>query len=99
MVRATGTGEIVAFEITYPRGSLNHLFTQPSHRLRGLGSAVEKALCVKLIKNGIIPSKNVASDNLSVVKSTDKNPYWTRKDDSEGNPIMMTYFKVVKKET
>ena len=98
MVRVTGTGEPVAFEMLNPRGSLNHLFTQPAHRSKGLGSAVEKAICVKLIKKGIIPAKNVESYNVNVVKSTDKNPYWTRRDDSEGNPIMMEFLKVSKNE-
>ncbi|KAE9550075.1 hypothetical protein FO519_006707 [Halicephalobus sp. NKZ332] len=93
MIRVSGTGEPAAFELTDPCGFLNHLFTQPSHRLKGLGTAAEKGLCVKLIKKGITPAKDVETNNPDVIKSSDKSPYWTRWEDTEGRPIMMMFLK------
>jgi len=83
MIRVKETGEPAAFEVVNPIGSLSHQFTQPAHRRKGLGAAVEKQICVKLIKKGMVPCKNVEDDNLNVIKSSDKNPYWTKKADSE----------------
>jgi len=99
MIRVKGTGEPAAFELVNPLGSLSHQFTQPAHRLKGLGAAVEQQLCVKLIKKGMVPSKNVEYDNLNVVRSADKNPYWTKRVDSEGHPITMAYYRIKKKES
>lgn len=99
MIRVSGTGEPVSFELTDPCGFLNHLFTQPSHRSKGLGVATEKGLCVKLIKNGMIPAKDVETNNPNVIAWSDKSPYWTRWDDAEGNPVMMMFLKVMKKES
>ncbi|KAE9549266.1 hypothetical protein FO519_007516 [Halicephalobus sp. NKZ332] len=97
MIRVSGTGEPAAFELTDPCGYLNHLFTQPSHRLKGLGTATEKGICVKLIKGGMVPFKVVGTGNTNVVRSTDKNPYWTRWEDSEGKPILVTFIQFKRK--
>ena len=98
MIRVTGTGEAVAFEHVDPCGFLNHHFVQPAHRSKGLGAAVEKDLCVKLIKKGILHFKDVEIHNSIVVESSDRSPYWTKRKDSEGNPAIFMFFKVKKKE-
>ena len=99
MIRVKGTGEPVSFEHTDPCGYLTHLFTQPSPRSKGLATVTENDLCVKLIKAGMIPFKDVETNNPNVITWTDKSPYWTRWDDQEGNPVIMMFLKVMKKET
>lgn len=98
MIRVTGTGEPAAFELSDPFGFINHLYTQPDHRSKGLGSAIEKQICAKLIRKEIVPTKDVEVDNLPVVKSSNKSPYWTRKADSNGDPITTMFLKGIRKE-
>ncbi|KAE9546333.1 hypothetical protein FO519_010455, partial [Halicephalobus sp. NKZ332] len=83
MIRVSETGEPAAFELTDPWGFVMHRFTLPPHRSKGLGSAVQKEIFVKLIKRGIIPSGYIETNNSSVIESANKNPYRTRWDDAE----------------
>lgn len=99
MIRVSGTGEPASYELTDACGFLNHLFTRPPHRSKGLGAATENGLCVKLIKHGMVPAKDVETNNPDVIKWSDKSPYWTRWNDSEGNPTIMMFLRVMKKET
>lgn len=50
LVRDKKTGDAVSFELVDSTGFLNHLFTLPEHRNRGIGAAVEVNLCLKLIR-------------------------------------------------
>uniref|UniRef100_A0A914Z623 Glycine N-acyltransferase-like protein n=1 Tax=Panagrolaimus superbus TaxID=310955 RepID=A0A914Z623_9BILA len=50
LIRHKSGDNVVAFEYVDARGCMNHQFVLPEHRCKGLGSAVEKALCLKLIK-------------------------------------------------
>ena len=99
MIKVSGTGEPIAYEVTNPCGYLNHLFTHPAHRSKGLGTAVEKELCVKLIKKGIAPSKDVSMRGGIAVRLSEKSPYWTRWEDSEGNPVVMKFHHIIQRET
>ena len=98
MIRLKGTGDPIAYEVTNPSGYLNHLFTQPAHRSKGLGTAVEREICAKLIKKGIVPAKDVSMRAGNAVTMSERSPYWTKWTDFEGNPVIMKFHHIIKKE-
>uniref|UniRef100_A0A914VYI5 Glycine N-acyltransferase-like protein n=1 Tax=Plectus sambesii TaxID=2011161 RepID=A0A914VYI5_9BILA len=76
---------LVAFEMLYPVGAMNHLFVVPEHRGKGLGKAVELKLCQKMIEMNIWPYKFVESSNTIATSMTIKSDLWlsTSKSDSD----------------
>uniref|UniRef100_A0AC34G6X4 Glycine N-acyltransferase-like protein n=1 Tax=Panagrolaimus sp. ES5 TaxID=591445 RepID=A0AC34G6X4_9BILA len=92
LIRDKKTDEPVSFEHSDTRGCLNHLLTFPSHRNKGLGTSVEKSLCIKMIKNGMVPYKFVETTNLSVIKSNNRSKYWTCWEDLNG-PIFQHWMQ------
>lgn len=50
LIRHKSTDDVVAFEYVDARGCINHQYVLAEHRQKGLGSAVEKLVCQKLIK-------------------------------------------------
>uniref|UniRef100_A0A1I7Z5N7 Glycine N-acyltransferase-like protein n=1 Tax=Steinernema glaseri TaxID=37863 RepID=A0A1I7Z5N7_9BILA len=83
--------EAVAFEISSPFGSQNHLFVFEAHRRKGLGRAVERKLSKGCIQAGNIPFKYVEISKEAVLEWSNKDPLWTRKDDEHGNPIVTVF--------
>uniref|UniRef100_A0AC34GE44 FR47-like domain-containing protein n=1 Tax=Panagrolaimus sp. ES5 TaxID=591445 RepID=A0AC34GE44_9BILA len=72
LVREKKTGEAIAFELVDLSGFMNHLFTLPEHRNKGIGYAVETDLCIKLIREGIVPFKDVETFNKNVLAASEK---------------------------
>uniref|UniRef100_A0A7E4UQU1 Glycine N-acyltransferase-like protein n=1 Tax=Panagrellus redivivus TaxID=6233 RepID=A0A7E4UQU1_PANRE len=87
-----------AFEMTDAGGFLTHHYTMPEHRRKGLGEAVEKDICRKLINEGFVPSKDVETFNEAVLSASNKSPYWTRWEVAD-EPVVMTFLKHVAKES
>uniref|UniRef100_A0AC34GHV1 N-acetyltransferase domain-containing protein n=1 Tax=Panagrolaimus sp. ES5 TaxID=591445 RepID=A0AC34GHV1_9BILA len=78
LVREKTSGKPIAWEMIDMSGLCNHLFTLPEHRNKGIGSAVEKDLCLKLIRENMTPYKTVELFNKDVLASSDRSKYWTR---------------------
>uniref|UniRef100_A0AC35GEH1 Glycine N-acyltransferase-like protein n=1 Tax=Panagrolaimus sp. PS1159 TaxID=55785 RepID=A0AC35GEH1_9BILA len=93
MIREKATEKPISFEHSDNRGCLAHLFTLEQHRNKGLGNAVEKNICLKLIKNKIIPYKFIEISNSKVLESTIRSKYWTRWENSNG-PVCHDWVKV-----
>uniref|UniRef100_A0AC34FSM7 Glycine N-acyltransferase-like protein n=1 Tax=Panagrolaimus sp. ES5 TaxID=591445 RepID=A0AC34FSM7_9BILA len=95
LVREKKTDEAIAFELVDSSGFMNHLFTLPEHRNKGIGYAVETDLCIKLIREGIVPFKDVETFNKSVLAASEKSKYWTRWNSANDEPILVTFHKHV----
>uniref|UniRef100_A0A914VUS9 Glycine N-acyltransferase-like protein n=1 Tax=Plectus sambesii TaxID=2011161 RepID=A0A914VUS9_9BILA len=65
--------ELVSFEMVCATGAMNHLYTLPEFRRKGLGTAVELKLCQKLIGIGIWPFKFVEIVNPKVIEMSQKS--------------------------
>uniref|UniRef100_A0A914PA79 Glycine N-acyltransferase-like protein n=1 Tax=Panagrolaimus davidi TaxID=227884 RepID=A0A914PA79_9BILA len=87
LIRDSLTDEPVSFEHSDTRGCLNHLLTFPLHRNKGLGTSVEKNLCLKMIQKGMIPYKFVETTNFAVAESNIRSKYWTCWKDMNGPVI------------
>jgi hypothetical protein len=81
LIRHKSTGDAVAFE-----------YVLPEHRQKGLGSAVEKMVCQKLIKENMMPFKFVELSNEKVIAASKKSKYWTCWKDSNG-PVIQHWMK------
>uniref|UniRef100_A0A915DW02 Glycine N-acyltransferase-like protein n=1 Tax=Ditylenchus dipsaci TaxID=166011 RepID=A0A915DW02_9BILA len=57
LVREKGTNKLASFEVMDLSGCLNHQYTFPEFRRKGLAQCVEMDLCQKIIKNGDVPFK------------------------------------------
>uniref|UniRef100_A0AC35GB05 GNAT family N-acetyltransferase n=1 Tax=Panagrolaimus sp. PS1159 TaxID=55785 RepID=A0AC35GB05_9BILA len=90
LVREKSTKQPIAFEMIDMSGLCNHLFTLPEHRQKGIGSAVEKDLCLKLIRENMTPYKTVELFNEDVIASSDRSKYWTRWE-LNGKPVHIIY--------
>uniref|UniRef100_A0A914Z099 Glycine N-acyltransferase-like protein n=1 Tax=Panagrolaimus superbus TaxID=310955 RepID=A0A914Z099_9BILA len=95
LVREKQRNEAISFELVDLSGFMNHLFTLPEHRNKGIGSAVETDLCIKLIKEGIVPYKDVETFNKSVLAASEKSKYWTRWNSANDEPILVNFYKHV----
>uniref|UniRef100_A0AC34QUZ5 Glycine N-acyltransferase-like protein n=1 Tax=Panagrolaimus sp. JU765 TaxID=591449 RepID=A0AC34QUZ5_9BILA len=98
MIRVADSGKPAAFEVTDACGFLNHLYTMPEHRRKGLGTAVEMEICRKLIEAGMTPNKDVETWNSHVIATSEKSPYWTCWKDDSGNPVHVLFLKVYSKK-
>uniref|UniRef100_A0AC34FE13 FR47-like domain-containing protein n=1 Tax=Panagrolaimus sp. ES5 TaxID=591445 RepID=A0AC34FE13_9BILA len=97
LVREKRTEEAIAFEHVDSTGFMNHLFTHPEHRNKGIGSAVEIDLCIKLIREGIVPFKDVETFNKNVLAASEKSKYWTRWNSINGQAVLVNSHKHVLK--
>jgi GNAT superfamily N-acetyltransferase len=87
---------LVSFEMVCPSGSMNHLYTLPEFRGKGLGTAVELKLCQKLITMDIWPFKRVITENTKTVEMTLKLPYWKELKDGKSNEATVGEFRRLK---
>uniref|UniRef100_A0A914VX40 Glycine N-acyltransferase-like protein n=1 Tax=Plectus sambesii TaxID=2011161 RepID=A0A914VX40_9BILA len=87
---------LAAFEILYQTGILNHLYTLPEYRGKGLAKVVELKLCQKLIDIGICPFKCVAVGNSVAMPMADNSPYW-KKIFSGSGPVIFDYRHIQRK--
>lgn len=49
-IASNATGELVSFGLVDPSGFLNHFWTDPIHRRKGLAQAIGVELCKKCIR-------------------------------------------------
>jgi hypothetical protein len=91
-------GNLIAHEILFPTGALNHLYVVPEFRGKGLGTAVELKLCQKLIQMGIWPYKFVEKENIPAITMTTKSDLWQEvmKKDSD-SPVTFGFQLVSRK--
>ena len=82
--------QLVAFEMVCPSGSMNHLYTLPEFRGKGLGTAVELKLCQKLIAMDFWPFKRAVIENTKMIEMSRKLPYWKEiEDGTTKEPIIV----------
>lgn len=68
---------LASFELMHDIiGIMNHLYTVPEFRRRGLAMLVEKKQCQKMVQNGYIPVKTVICGNVDGEKITEACPWW-----------------------
>jgi len=74
---SSGERRLASFEMVHAIGIMNHLYTAPEFRRRGLGTLVELKLAQLLIERNHIPVKMVAPGNIEGEKITQASPWWT----------------------
>uniref|UniRef100_A0A914WU79 Glycine N-acyltransferase-like protein n=1 Tax=Plectus sambesii TaxID=2011161 RepID=A0A914WU79_9BILA len=71
-------GQLVAFEMMHHTGAMNHLYTVPEFRGKGLGTAVELKLVQIIMDKGVMPFKTVSFGAPLGMSLTAKSSYWEK---------------------
>jgi len=74
---SSGERRLASFEIVHPVGMMNHLYTVPEFRRRGLATLVELKLAQLLIERNHIPVKVLMPGNIEGEKITQASPWWS----------------------
>uniref|UniRef100_A0A915DVZ2 Glycine N-acyltransferase-like protein n=1 Tax=Ditylenchus dipsaci TaxID=166011 RepID=A0A915DVZ2_9BILA len=91
LVREKETDKLACFELMDFSGCLNHQYTFPEFRRKGLAKCVEMDLCQKMIKKGDIPFKWVEAWNIDVIKPLERSNIWQRWQNKNGEYITFSF--------
>lgn len=90
--------QLVSFEMVCLTGVMNHLYTLPEFRMKGLGTAVELRLCQKLIAMDIWPFKFVEIGNTQAIEMSKKSGYWHPVTEPKTGEARLADWRVLKKK-
>uniref|UniRef100_A0A915E8Q3 Glycine N-acyltransferase-like protein n=1 Tax=Ditylenchus dipsaci TaxID=166011 RepID=A0A915E8Q3_9BILA len=93
LLRESKSNKLVSFELLDPSGFLNHQYTLPEFRNRGLGSLVERDMCKKCLRLGILPHKCIEMYNVDLLKACSKSTFWKKWVDGQGQDIAFTFIQ------